>query len=114
MTKEPGRSKIRVRVFFVRLNKENPNQCYDLSTTSFLEVVNRHAPLKKKAIRGNRASFVNKDLRETIYTRGRLRNKMCRNPISENINAYKKQRNKCVSLRGKCIKQPLAKITEKV
>ena len=38
---------------------------------------------------------------------------MCRNPISENINAYKKQRNKCVSLREKYIKQHLAKITEK-
>ena len=38
---------------------------------------------------------------------------MCRNPVSENINAYKKQRSKCVSLRRKCIKQHLAKITEK-
>ena len=38
---------------------------------------------------------------------------MCQKPISENINAYKKQRNKCVSLRRKCIKQHLAKITEK-
>ena len=80
---------------------------------TFLEVVNRHAPLKKQTIRGNHASFVNKDLRKAIYTRSRLRNKMCRNPMSENINAYKKQRNKCVSLRRKCIKQHLAKITEK-
>ena len=38
---------------------------------------------------------------------------MCRNPISENINAYKKQRNKCVSLQRKCTKQHLARITEK-
>ena len=39
---------------------------------------------------------------------------MCQNPISENINAYKKQRSKCiVSLRRLCIKQHLAKITEK-
>ena len=37
---------------------------------------------------------------------------MCQKPISENINAYKKQRNKCVSLRRQCIKQHLAKITE--
>ena len=34
-------------------------------------------------------------------------------PISENINTYKKQRNKCVSLRRHCIKQHLTKITEK-
>ena len=38
---------------------------------------------------------------------------MCQNPISENIYAYKKQRNKCVSLRRQCIKQHLANITEK-
>ena len=69
--------------------------------------------MKKKTIRGNHGSFVNKELRKAIYTRSRLRNKMCHNPISENICAYKKQRNKCVSLRRQCIKQHLANITEK-
>ena len=97
----------------VRLDKENPNQCYDLLTNSFLEVANKHAPFKKKTIRGNHASFVNKELRKAIYIRSRLRNKMCQNPISENIYAYKKQRNKCVSLRRQCIKQHLANITKK-
>ena len=62
---------------------------------------------------GNHASFVNKELCKAIYTRSRLRKKMCLNPISENINAYKKQRNKCVSLRKQCIKQHPAKITVK-
>ena len=37
---------------------------------------------------------------------------MCQKPIFENINAYKKQRKKCASLRRQCIKQHLAKITE--
>ena len=72
-----------------------------------------NAPLKQKIITGNRDSFVNKELPKTIYTRSRLRNKMCQNSISENISAYKKQRNKCVSLQRQCIKQHLAKITEK-
>ena len=82
----------------VRREKENPDQCYDLLTNLFLEVVNKDVPLKMKAIRENHASFVNKKLCKAIYTRSRLRNKMCENPISENINAYKKQRNKSVSL----------------
>ena len=77
------------------------------------KVVYKHAPLKKKTIRENHASFVNKELRKAIYTRSRLRNNMCQNPISENINVYKNQRNKCVSLRRQCIKQHLAEITEK-
>ena len=55
----------------VRLNKENPNQYYDSLATSFSEIVNRHAPLKKKTIKGNHVSFINKDLRKTIYTRSR-------------------------------------------
>ena len=66
----------------VRLDKENPNQCYDLLTNSFLEVVNKHAPLKKLTIRGNHASVVNKEFLKAIYTRSKLRNKMCQNPIS--------------------------------
>ena len=40
--------------------KENPDQCFDLQTNSFLEVVNKHAHLKK-IIRGNHAFFVNKN-----------------------------------------------------
>ena len=76
----------------VRREKENPDQCYDLLTNLFLEVVNKDVPLKMKAIRENQK------LCKVIYTRSRLRNKMCENPISENINAYKKQRNKSVSL----------------
>ena len=67
-----------------------------------LEVVNKHAPLKKKTIRRNHASFVNKELHKAIYTRSRLKNKMCQNPISENINAYKKRKNKCAGLRRQC------------
>ena len=38
---------------------------------------------------------------------------MCQNPISEYINACKKQRNKCVNLQRQCIKQNHARFTEK-
>ena len=54
--------------------------------------------IKKETVRGCHASSVNKELLKAIYTRIRLRNKMCQNPISENINTYKKKRKKCVSL----------------
>ena len=50
-----------------RSDKENPNQCYDLLTNSFLEVVNKHTPLKKKTIRGNHVSFVNKELPVSLF-----------------------------------------------
>ena len=79
----------------------------------FLEVVNVHAPLKTKIVRGNDAPFVDKQLRKAIYTRTRLRNKIHRNPSKENKIAYKKQINFCVSLRRKCMKNYLKKFTEK-
>ena len=79
----------------------------------FLEVVNVHAPLKTKIVSGNDAPFVDKQLLKAIYTRTRLKNKIHRNPSKENKMAYKKQRNFCVSLRRKCMKNYLKKLTEK-
>ena len=79
----------------------------------FLEVVNVHAPLKTKIVRGNDAPFVDKQLRKAIYTRARLKNKIHRNPSKENKMAYKKQINFCISLRRKCMKNYLKKLTEK-
>ena len=43
-------------------------------------------------MRGNQAFFINKELRKTIYDIYRL----CKTPTEEN---YKKQRNKCVSIK---------------
>ena len=79
----------------------------------FLKVVNVHAPLKTKiVIGGNDAPFVDKLLRKAIYTRTKLKNKIHKNPSKENKMVYKKQRNFCVSLRKKCMKNYL-KNTEK-
>ena len=97
----------------ISFDNENPNQNYHVLSNRFLEVVNVHAPLKTKIVRGNDASFVDKQLRKAIYTRTRLKNKIHRNPSKENKMAYKKQRNFCVSLRRKCMKNYLKKLTEK-
>ena len=48
--------------------------------------------IKKETIRGCHASSVNKELLKAIYTRIRLRNKMCQNPISENKHLQKKKK----------------------
>ena len=41
----------------------------------FDEVVEKHAPLKKKVLRGNQALFMTKELSKEIMVRSRLRNK---------------------------------------
>ena len=84
-------------------NSNCPNENYQHLTENFISVVEKHAPLKKKIIRGNQAPFVNRELRKAIYTRSRQRNKYCKNPTSENELRHKQQRNKCVSLRKKSI-----------
>ena len=63
-------------------------------------------------MRGNHARFINKEFRKAIYTRSRLRNKFLKNLSKANESLFKKQRNKCVSLRKKCIKNYFSKITE--
>ena len=95
------------------LGSKDPHEGYDTITNNFLKVVNKHAPLKKKTIRGNDAPFMNKEFRKAIYTRTRLKNKFLKNPAEQNELMFKKQRNICVSLRRKSIKNHLKKITEK-
>ena len=48
---------------------------------------------------------MNRNPRKEIYTRSRFRNKFCKTPTKENEKLYKKQRNKCVALRRKCMKE---------
>ena len=106
--------------FLCSLNKANfnffkndPNQNYNLLTDKFLGLANKHAPLKKKFVRGNNAPFMNREFQKEIYVRSRLRNKYWVEPSAENKAAYKKQRNKCVKIRRKSIKRYMDKISEK-
>ena len=52
-----------------------------------------------------------RNLRKEIYTRSRFRNKFCKSTTKENERLYKKQRNKCVALRAKFIKEYFHNIT---
>ena len=97
----------------ISFNNESPNQNYNVLSNRFLEVVDVHAPLKAKIVRGNDRPFADKQLRKAIYTRTRLKNKIHRNPSKENKMSFKKQRNFCASLRRKCTKKYLEKPTEK-
>ena len=56
------------------------------------------APFKKKILRGNNARFMNKTLSKAFSKRAQLKNKKQKYPTDENIEAFRKQRNYCVSL----------------
>ena len=91
----------------------DPNVNYKSITKNFVEAIDKHAPLKKKFVRGNQAPFVNREFQKAIYTRTRLKNKYWRDPSRENELAYKKQMNLCVSIRRKSITNYLNKFTDK-
>ena len=75
------------------LDSDDPDESYDFLTTKFQEPVNRHAPLKKKILQGNHDPFIDKEFREAIYIRSRLRDKFLKNPTKANESLIKKQRN---------------------
>ena len=58
----------------------------------------QHAPLKEKVLRGNNAPFMNKALSQAFMKRAQLKNRKQKDPKDENIEAFKRQRNFCVSL----------------
>ena len=63
-----------------------------------MNVLNGHAPVKKKYIRANDGPFMTKALRKEHMHRTKLRNEYNDDKTEENIKAFKKQRNKCVKL----------------
>ena len=75
-----------------------------------MEILNRHAPLKTKYIRGNDQPFITKELRKEHMQRSRLKNNYQKNKSEANLMAYKKQRNLCVNLLRKVKKSYFEKL----
>ena len=90
----------------------NPNQAYENFRKCFKRVLDRHAPLRYKVIRGNQAPFMSKELSKSVMTRSRLKNRFNRYTSKDNWKAYRLQRSKCVQLRKKAIKSYFSRKTE--
>ena len=71
---------------------------YFLFENIFLQVVNAHAPVKKKIQRFNNNPFMTKQLRKAIMHRSRLEYVFNKNCLPKTWNNYKKQRNFCENL----------------
>ena len=65
---------------------------------TFLNVLNIHAPIKKRYVRANISPFMSKSIHKAIMVRSKLRNKFLKLKTTESRDAYKKQRNLCVSM----------------
>lgn len=71
----------------------------------FSDIVNKHAPLKCKIVKGKGAPFMNSELRKSIHRRNMLRNKYLKQKTNSNWENYRRMRNACVKIRKKSVKQ---------
>ena len=62
------------------------------------DIMSKHAPHKTKFIRGNNQAHVTKELRKEILTRSRLKNIYNKSKSEKDYTAYKRQRNRVVSI----------------
>ena len=65
---------------------------------TFMEKLNKHAPMKGKYVRASNAPFMNKVLSNAIMNRSRFRNRYLKNPNSMSKLNYKRQKNFVVNL----------------
>ena len=52
-------------------------------TNTFLSVLDKHAPMKRKYIRANNSTFMTKELRAAIMQRSKLRKKFLKERTSD-------------------------------
>ena len=70
----------------------------DIFMSTALNVLEKHAPIKKRYVRGNESPFMSKPLKKEIMKRSRLKNKFLKDQNHENKLAYNKQRNICITM----------------
>ena len=82
----------------LRSNNSFDYQIFHSITESVLQ---KHAPLKQRVIRGNNEPHIKSELKKAIMTRTRLRNQANRSGLDEHYKKYKRQRNLVVNMNRK-------------
>ena len=91
-----------------KVDSNDTDLSYRNLSSAFRKLVDKHAPLKTRVQRGNTAPFMNLQLQKAIYARSRLKKKFNKNSSTENRIKFKKQQNKCVSIRKKAMKSHIS------
>ena len=100
------------------LKRDLGNMEYQHFLNIFIEILNKHAPMKQKYLRANQGRFMTKDLHKAIMKRSRLRNKVLRYGTDISKEEYKNRINlcvshaKCSSVSSKTLKAPFTLIKE--
>ena len=94
---------------FNSISFDNTDNAFDQLIEHIKNILDKHAPLKQKVIRGNQNRFMNKDLAKAIMVRSKLKSKYQKTKNKIDSLNYTKQRNLCKKLRDKAIKSDFQK-----
>ena len=83
---------------------KDPNAAIKLFTDCFVSSVDTHAPLKERHIKSNQPQFLNKKLKKAIWLRKQYCKKFLEDRSSQNWEAFRTERNKCVDIRRRSIR----------
>jgi len=78
----------------------------------YSDILDEHTPVKQTHIRGNQVPYMTEDWRKAIRHCNKLWKLFMRDCTDCNYELYKRQRNKCTSLRWKAIKEHFKKKSE--
>ena len=78
--------------------------CQEFDKT-FIEILNKHVPIKKKLVRADQAPCMTKALRKAIMRRSELETKYFKLKTNDTLKAYRKHKNYCSRLYNKERKQ---------
>ena len=90
--------------FHTCMDMNDKETAYVSFKNMFKKVVDKHAPMKSKLIRGTHAPFMNKELSKAIMHRSKLKNLQNKTKTKESWEAFKRQRNKCVAIKRKNVR----------
>ena len=85
------------------------DDAYWMCSTLLQEIVNEHAPIKQKTIKGNHLPYMNGELRRAINVKRMLKRKFTKCNSNMNWDKYRKQRNIVTKLLTKSLQQYMHK-----
>ena len=78
-------------------SRNTVGSCYQFEQI-FLNVLDKHTPMKRKLLRANHSSYISKPLRKAIMRRSHLEKVYYKSKSEKSFKAYKKQKNFCSRL----------------
>ena len=84
---------------------DETDDMYWFHNTLLTNIVNEHAPLKKKVVKGNQLPFMNSELRKAINVKNMLRRKFNKIPTDFNWEKFRQLRNKVTTLKRQALKK---------